>query len=85
MNKKIILECCGRPEGECVCLPEPSKRKGQQDRLLTDKEMAQIILNNPIEEIGLYKSHYRCVAEAQDAKTASIMLREWQAIMTEFP
>ena len=37
---KIILECGGRPEGECVCSPEQGGRviSEQKDNLLTERE-----------------------------------------------
>ena len=55
IDKKIILECCGRPEGECVCPTEPDKQEvtaealrkktyhPEQDELLTKLDVTELI------------------------------------------
>ena len=40
---KVILECCGRPEGECVCPPEEGGSLMNEQELLSPEEIRVII------------------------------------------
>ena len=71
MSKKIILDCCGRPEGECVCPPEPDK---QDNLLLTDKEIIDILSSfSTLKRRSAYVLHKdKAVAKAQLAKVLKL-------------